>query len=76
MQEALSKNDTVLQFYSPTVNSSYETLSQSLRIYLQLDNVIEELKSFNYHPNPTFNELARNVITETGIIIVTVSTDC
>ncbi|XP_039891728.1 plexin-B2a [Simochromis diagramma] len=71
VQEALSKNDTVLQFYSPIVNSSYETLSQSLRIYLQLDNVIEELKSFNYHPNPTFNELARNVITETGIIIVT-----
>ncbi|XP_030576486.1 plexin-B2-like [Archocentrus centrarchus] len=67
--DALSKNDTILQFYSPAVNSSYDT--QSLRIYLQLDNVIEELKNFDYYPDPTFNELAKNVITETSIIIVT-----
>lgn len=73
-QDALSKNDTVLQFSSPEVNSSYDT--QSLRIFLQLDNVIEELKSFDYHPDPTFNELAKNIITETSIIIVTVRTDC
>uniref|UniRef100_A0A671Y5U7 Plexin b2a, tandem duplicate 1 n=1 Tax=Sparus aurata TaxID=8175 RepID=A0A671Y5U7_SPAAU len=69
VQEALSKNDTVLQFDSPPANSSD---SQSLRTFLQLDNVKEELKSFDYHPDPTFNQLNKNVITETSIIIVTV----
>ncbi|XP_045927672.1 plexin-B2a [Micropterus dolomieu] len=69
VEEALSKNDTVLQFYSPAVNSCFD--SQSFRTVLQLDNVMEELKSFDYHPNPTFNKLAKNVITETSIIIVT-----
>uniref|UniRef100_A0A3Q3Q2T7 Sema domain-containing protein n=1 Tax=Monopterus albus TaxID=43700 RepID=A0A3Q3Q2T7_MONAL len=69
VQDAHSKNDTVLQFYSPSVNSSLDT--QSLRTILQLDNVMEELKDFNYHPDPSFNELAKNVITETSIIIVT-----
>uniref|UniRef100_A0A671Y7G4 Plexin b2a, tandem duplicate 1 n=1 Tax=Sparus aurata TaxID=8175 RepID=A0A671Y7G4_SPAAU len=68
VQEALSKNDTVLQFDSPPANSSD---SQSLRTFLQLDNVKEELKSFDYHPDPTFNQLNKNVITETSIIIVT-----
>ncbi|KAI3366565.1 hypothetical protein L3Q82_000488 [Scortum barcoo] len=69
VQEALSKNDTILQFYSPSVNCCSD--SQSPRTVLHLDNVIEELKSFDYHPNPTFNKLAKNVITETSIIIVT-----
>ncbi|XP_042259850.1 plexin-B2-like [Thunnus maccoyii] len=68
VQEALSKNDTVLQFYSPIVNCCD---SQSLRTAVHLDNVKEDLKSFEYHPNPTFNKLAKNVITETSIIIVT-----
>ncbi|GLD48245.1 plexin-B2-like protein, partial [Lates japonicus] len=69
IQDTLSKNDTVLQFYSPSVNSSFDT--QSLRTSLQLDNVYEELKNFDYHPDPSFNKLAKNVITETSIIIVT-----
>ncbi|XP_022605510.1 plexin-B2-like [Seriola dumerili] len=69
VQDTLSKNDTVLQFYSPSVNASLDT--QSLRTYLFLDNGMEELKNFDYHPNPSFNELAKNVITETSIIIVT-----
>ncbi|XP_040885699.1 plexin-B2a [Toxotes jaculatrix] len=69
VQDTLSKNDTVLQFYSPSVNRSLDI--QSLRTILQLDNVMEELKNFDYHPDPSFNELAKNVITETSIIIVT-----
>uniref|UniRef100_A0A8D3A8C4 Plexin b2a, tandem duplicate 1 n=1 Tax=Scophthalmus maximus TaxID=52904 RepID=A0A8D3A8C4_SCOMX len=69
VQETLSKNDTVLQFLSPPVNSSLDP--QSLRTILQLDNVREELKNFVYHPDPSFNDLAKNVITETSIIIVT-----
>ncbi|XP_070847904.1 plexin-B2a [Chaetodon trifascialis] len=69
VQEALSKNDTVLQFHSPPVNCCSD--SQSLRTLIQLDNVMEELKGFDYHPDPTFNKLAKNVITETSIIIVT-----
>ncbi|MEQ2164840.1 hypothetical protein GOODEAATRI_010868, partial [Goodea atripinnis] len=73
---ALSKNDTVLEFYSPEVNCcSNCDDSQSVKTLLQLDNLSEELKGFNYHPNPCFNKLAKNVITETGIIIVTVRGD-
>lgn len=67
VQEANSKNDTVLQFNSPAVNCCVE----SSRTILQLDNVVEELKSFDYHRNPTFDQLSKNVITETSIIIVT-----
>ncbi|XP_054655754.1 plexin-B2-like isoform X2 [Dunckerocampus dactyliophorus] len=68
VQEALSKNDTVLQFYSPTVNWSD---SRSLRTFLHLDNVIEELRAFAYHPDPTFKPLSKNMLTETSVIIVT-----
>lgn len=70
VEEALSKNDTVLQFHSPAVNCFCNI--QALRTFLHLDNVVEELKSFDYHPDPSFNELLKNVITETSIIIVTV----
>uniref|UniRef100_A0A3P8UYJ5 Plexin b2a, tandem duplicate 1 n=1 Tax=Cynoglossus semilaevis TaxID=244447 RepID=A0A3P8UYJ5_CYNSE len=69
VQESLSKNDTMLQFYSPPVNSTMDT--QSLRTVVQLDNVMEELKNFDYHPDPVFNKLANNKITETSVIIVT-----
>uniref|UniRef100_A0A8C7VZ54 Sema domain-containing protein n=1 Tax=Oncorhynchus mykiss TaxID=8022 RepID=A0A8C7VZ54_ONCMY len=69
IQYAVHKNDTVLLFDSPVVNRSSET--QSFRAFLQLDNVIEELNSFEYHPDPFFNELTKNIITETSIIIVT-----
>ncbi|XP_026219213.1 plexin-B2a [Anabas testudineus] len=68
VEDALSKNDTILQFLSPRVNSSFDP--QSLRIFLQLDNVVEELKSFDYHPDPVFHKLDKNIITETSIIIV------
>uniref|UniRef100_A0A1A7XSY0 Plexin b2b n=2 Tax=Iconisemion striatum TaxID=60296 RepID=A0A1A7XSY0_9TELE len=62
------RNDTVIQFRSPTINSS---LSQPFRAYIQLDNWIKELKPFDYHPDPSFDELTKTVITETSIIIVT-----
>uniref|UniRef100_A0A4W6D025 Plexin b2a, tandem duplicate 1 n=1 Tax=Lates calcarifer TaxID=8187 RepID=A0A4W6D025_LATCA len=69
IQDTLSKNDTVLQFYSPSVNSSFNT--QSLRTSLQLDNVYEELKNFDYHPDPSFNKLNNSAITEASVIFVT-----
>uniref|UniRef100_A0A673XLY6 Plexin b2a n=1 Tax=Salmo trutta TaxID=8032 RepID=A0A673XLY6_SALTR len=69
IQYAVHKNDTVLLFDSPAVNRSSET--QSFRTILQLDKVVEELKTFAYHPDPFFNELTKNIITETSIIIVT-----
>ncbi|XP_038872788.1 plexin-B2b [Salvelinus namaycush] len=69
LQEALNKNDTVLQFLSPAVNRSYDT--QVFRTFIQLDNWVRELKPFDYHPNPAFNPLIKKIITETSIIIVT-----
>lgn len=72
MQEALSKNDSTLEFDSPAVNSSLDV--QSLHTFLHLDNGGEELKGFKYFLDPTFDQLDKKVITETGIIIVTVST--
>lgn len=72
VQEGAKENDTVLHFDSPAVNCSCDI--QSLRTFLHLDNVVEELRSFVYHPEPTFDKLQKNVITETSIIIVTVRT--
>ncbi|XP_040893585.1 plexin-B2b [Toxotes jaculatrix] len=65
---ARERNDTVIQFQSPTVNNS---LNQHFRTYIQLDNWEKELKPFDYHPDPVFNELTKKVITEASIIIVT-----
>lgn len=70
MQEALSKNDSTLEFDSPAVDGSPDL--QSLRTFLHLDNAGEELKGFKYHLDPTFDHMGKKVITETGIIIVTV----
>uniref|UniRef100_A0A6Q2XQR9 Plexin b2a, tandem duplicate 1 n=1 Tax=Esox lucius TaxID=8010 RepID=A0A6Q2XQR9_ESOLU len=64
------KNDTVLEFESPEVNMS-QAGQLAFRTLLQLDNVQVELKNFMYHTNPTFDRLAKDVITETSIIIVT-----
>uniref|UniRef100_A0A6Q2XWD0 Plexin b2a, tandem duplicate 1 n=1 Tax=Esox lucius TaxID=8010 RepID=A0A6Q2XWD0_ESOLU len=66
------KNDTVLEFESPEVNMS-QAGQLAFRTLLQLDNVQVELKNFMYHTNPTFDRLAKDVITETSIIIVTVN---
>uniref|UniRef100_A0A8C6QAA0 Plexin b2b n=1 Tax=Nothobranchius furzeri TaxID=105023 RepID=A0A8C6QAA0_NOTFU len=62
------RNDTIIHFRSPAINRS---LSQPFRTYIQLDNWIKELKPFDYHPDPSFDELTKTVITETSIIIVT-----
>ncbi|XP_061577070.1 plexin-B2b [Cololabis saira] len=65
---AYDKNDTVIQFQSPTINGS---LNQPFKTQIHLDNWVKELKPFDYHPDPSFNELTKKVITETSIIIVT-----
>ncbi|KAK1887996.1 Plexin-B2, partial [Dissostichus eleginoides] len=65
---AHEKNDTVIQFRSPTVNSS---LNQPFKTLIKLDNMEKELKPFDYYPDPSFNELNKRVITEASIIIVT-----
>ena len=69
-QDFLSKNDSVLQFLSPPVRGPAE---QGFVTFLQLDRESLELKSFDYHPDPTFNKLDKNIITEASIINVTVT---
>lgn len=70
VQPVLQKNDSILEFLSPEVNCC--SSSQSLRTFIQLDNMEEELRNFDYHANPTFDKLYKDKITETGIIIVNV----
>ncbi|XP_068168450.1 plexin-B2b [Antennarius striatus] len=67
-EEAHEKNDTVIQFRSPTVTGPP---NQHLKTFIRLDNWEKELKPFDYHPDPIFNTLFNKVITEAGIIIVT-----
>ncbi|XP_029908714.1 plexin-B2b [Myripristis murdjan] len=69
LQQAESKNDTAIKFLSPMVNTSYET--QRYKTYIKLDNWEKQLSPFEYHPDPTFYDLPKRVITETSIIIVT-----
>ncbi|CAB1331500.1 unnamed protein product, partial [Coregonus sp. 'balchen'] len=69
LQEALSKNNTVIQFLTPAVNRSSET--QVFSTFIQLDNWWRELKPFDYHPDPAFDPLTKKIITETSIIVVT-----
>ncbi|KAL0968032.1 hypothetical protein UPYG_G00261380 [Umbra pygmaea] len=65
-----SKNDTVLQFLSPVVNSSYET--SAFRTFVLLDNYERELTPFDYYPDPEFNVVTKPIIiTGTSIISVT-----
>ncbi|XP_029017170.1 plexin-B2a [Betta splendens] len=68
VEPAQTKNDSVLQFHSPSLNSSL--YGQSFRTYLQLDNVVEELRSFHYHPDPLFKKLDNYKITEKSLIDV------
>ncbi|KAK5867082.1 hypothetical protein PBY51_011601 [Eleginops maclovinus] len=65
---AHEKNDTVIQFRSPTVDSY---LNQPFKAFIKLDNMEEELKPFDYYRDPRFNELTKRVINEASIIIVT-----
>ncbi|KAM9467496.1 plexin-B2a isoform 1-T2 [Clarias gariepinus] len=68
VQEVFSKNDTVLEFFSPAVNSSIEDMS--FRTVLELDNIQVNLTDFEYHSNPTFEELTDKPISAGSIIIV------
>ncbi|XP_037623495.1 plexin-B2b [Sebastes umbrosus] len=63
------KNDTVMEFRSPTVHSS--SPNQPFETFIMLDNFQRDLKPFDYHPNPSFTNLSKKVITKTSIIIVT-----
>ncbi|XP_035391860.1 plexin-B2b isoform X2 [Electrophorus electricus] len=71
VQEAAGKNDTTLQFLSPSVSVNRTHEGLSFRTFIHLDNHIVELQPFEYHPDPTFNKLPSNVITENSMIIVT-----
>ncbi|XP_051548054.1 plexin-B2-like isoform X2 [Myxocyprinus asiaticus] len=69
VEGSISKNDTVIMFVSPAVSQTNE--SQFFRTYVQLDNLQSELTPFEYHPDPVFDPLSKNVITENSMIIVT-----
>uniref|UniRef100_A0A1A8U212 Plexin B2 n=3 Tax=Nothobranchius TaxID=28779 RepID=A0A1A8U212_NOTFU len=66
VETAFNKNDTVLEFDSPPVSDG-----ESFRTFLQLDNMMEELKGFDYLSNPHFDNFSHTVITDSSIIIVT-----
>ncbi|XP_076862790.1 plexin-B2a isoform X2 [Brachyhypopomus gauderio] len=66
VEVAFSKNNTVMEFMSPTVNKTYS----SFRTVLQMDNIQKNLTSFEYHPDPTFSNLTNKAITAGNIIIV------
>ncbi|KAL2093878.1 hypothetical protein ACEWY4_011190 [Coilia grayii] len=68
-QPADSKNDTTLVFLSPRVNKTHDT--QSFCTFLHLDNVVEELKPFDYHPDPTFDHFSNKMIAANSTIKVT-----
>ncbi|XP_075894183.1 plexin-B2b isoform X2 [Nelusetta ayraudi] len=68
MEYAHGKNDTAIEFQSPTVNDS---LNQHVRTSIHLDNWSKELKPFAYYPDPVFDNLTKDVFNEASIIIVT-----
>ncbi|XP_076153290.1 plexin-B2-like [Alosa pseudoharengus] len=68
LEEPLLKNDTALLFRSPKVTQTHDL--QSLRTIVQLDNQKEDLSGFHYHPDPVFENLTKNIISETSIISV------
>lgn len=65
------RNETVLEFFSPVVNKT--DINLSLRTIIQLDNLVENLTEFVYHPDPSFETLTEKAITEGSIINVNVS---
>ncbi|XP_029115611.1 plexin-B2-like isoform X3 [Scleropages formosus] len=67
--EVKGENDTVMQFSSPTVNVTDGIAS--LRTYIVMDNIELELKPFDYHPDPTFEENQKRIVSENSIISVT-----
>lgn len=71
VQKALSQNETVLEFLSPSVNDTDGDLS--FRTVLELDNIQENLTQFEYHANPVFTAITDKPISAGSIIIVHVS---
>jgi len=71
VQEVSSRNETVLEFLSPVVNKTLVNLP--LRTIIQLDNLVENLTEFVYHPDPSFEILTEKAITEGSIINVNAS---
>nr|XP_055046154.1 plexin-B2-like [Misgurnus anguillicaudatus] len=69
VQEFSSKNETILEFLSPTVPKDYE--DQPLKIIIKLDNLEEVLTNFVYHPDPTFTDVGDKTIIEGTSINVT-----
>uniref|UniRef100_A0A8C9R8V0 Plexin B2 n=1 Tax=Scleropages formosus TaxID=113540 RepID=A0A8C9R8V0_SCLFO len=67
--EVKGKNDTVMQFSSPTVKVTDGIAS--LRAFIIMDNIELELKPFDYHPDPTFEENQKRIVSENTIISVT-----
>ncbi|XP_060758906.1 plexin-B2-like [Neoarius graeffei] len=68
VQEFTSKNETVLEFFSPAVKNTPEDLP--FRTVIQLDNVQVNLTEFEYHPNPVFQDPIDRTISAGSIIIV------
>ncbi|KAI4886264.1 hypothetical protein NFI96_016350 [Prochilodus magdalenae] len=65
---AVSKNDTMLQFLSPAVNRASD--NQLFCTCIHLDNYKKDLEQFKYHTNPIFYNLSKNVIVENSVFIV------
>lgn len=68
---AHSKNDTAIEFQSPTLSG--DSLVHPVRTSIHLDNWAKELKPFAYHADPIFYNITKNIINEGSIIIVPVS---
>uniref|UniRef100_A0AAR2K4E5 Sema domain-containing protein n=1 Tax=Pygocentrus nattereri TaxID=42514 RepID=A0AAR2K4E5_PYGNA len=61
VEEAVSKNDSMLLFLSPAVN---RTSDSQMITSIHLDSYTKELKPFEYHTNPIFYKLSKDVIIE------------
>ncbi|XP_046728590.1 plexin-B2a isoform X1 [Silurus meridionalis] len=68
VQSFINKNETVLEFLSPTVNKTPVDLS--FRTVLDLDNIQVNLTEFEYHSDPVFKEKIDKSISAGSIIIV------
>lgn len=68
VQEVHYRNDTILEFHSPSIQNVSKDLS--LMTVLELDSIQENLEEFEYIPNPEFDPLDDNSISPGRIKIV------
>ncbi|XP_059361137.1 plexin-B2-like [Carassius carassius] len=68
VEKCINKSENVLEFLSPAVNKTY--INQSLRMIIQLDNLVENLAEFVYHQDPSFDTFTDKPITENSIISI------